>query len=67
MCPENSLTYYYYCCGDLKNRCCYARRTWVISVGLAVPVLFFTFVVIYLLRKIAFLKTNRYVAGERQS
>ncbi|KAL3998044.1 hypothetical protein ACH3XW_13435 [Acanthocheilonema viteae] len=38
MCPENSLTHYYYCCGDLKNRCCYTTRTWVICACLAVPV-----------------------------
>ncbi|KAM3721543.1 Protein SUP-1 [Dirofilaria immitis] len=67
MCPDNSLTYYYYCCGDLKNRCCYATRTWVISLCLAVPVLMFIFIVIYLLRKIAFIKTYRYVSGERQT
>ncbi|VIO96885.1 Uncharacterized protein BM_BM13236 [Brugia malayi] len=66
MCPENSLTYYYYCCGDNRNRCCYATRTWVISVCLAVPVLIFTLILIYFIRKIVCPKSNQYVAGERQ-
>lgn len=66
MCPENSITYYYYCCGDLRNKCCYARRTWVTFLFLLIPLIIITAIVIYLLRKFVCPGSSQYVAGQRE-
>uniref|UniRef100_A0A915BM23 Uncharacterized protein n=1 Tax=Parascaris univalens TaxID=6257 RepID=A0A915BM23_PARUN len=63
MCPENSLTYYYKCCGDLNNQCCYHIRIWVFIVGITIPIFVLAAFVVLLIKKFCFVPQQRYTPG----
>ncbi|KHN80642.1 hypothetical protein Tcan_09894 [Toxocara canis] len=66
MCPENSLTYYYKCCGDLNNQCCYHTRKWVLVVGMVTPLFVLVTIVAFIIKKFCFAPRQRYMPGRQQ-
>lgn len=63
---ENSLTYYYSCCGELRNKCCYNTRTWVLVASIAVPFIILIAIIIVLIRKFCVKRNDEYIPGQRQ-
>ncbi|WKX90419.1 hypothetical protein Q1695_009347 [Nippostrongylus brasiliensis] len=62
-CPENSLIFFYKCCGHLHKECCSHLRVWVLVLIIALPLLLIVPPLAYLLRRYLCKPHQRYSAG----
>ncbi|KAK5972925.1 hypothetical protein GCK32_002775 [Trichostrongylus colubriformis] len=62
-CPENSLIFYYKCCGHLHKECCSHLRVWVLVLIIALPLLLIVPPVIYLMRRLLCKGHQQYTAA----
>uniref|UniRef100_A0A8R1TLL6 Uncharacterized protein n=1 Tax=Onchocerca volvulus TaxID=6282 RepID=A0A8R1TLL6_ONCVO len=49
-CPEETILYYFRCCGDLNTSCCFRLQEWVIAVLVLTVILFIASMVVNFIR-----------------
>ncbi|KAM3722176.1 Protein SUP-1 [Dirofilaria immitis] len=49
-CPEETILYYFRCCGDLNTSCCFRLQEWVLALLVIMFVLFIASLVINFIR-----------------